>query len=67
MVMFVTEPMLTPALCASCARARFSSNRVVDLLGINGKIFVGQGHAIEKNAAAHVRVLVVEIRVTRTV
>jgi malate dehydrogenase len=30
-----------------------------DLLGINGKIFVGQGHAIEKNAAADVRVLVV--------
>ncbi len=30
-----------------------------DLLGINGKIFIGQGHAIEKNAAADVRVLVV--------
>jgi malate dehydrogenase len=30
-----------------------------DLLGINGKIFVGQGHAIEKNAATDVRVLVV--------
>ncbi len=30
-----------------------------DLLGINGKIFVGQGQAIEKNAAADVRVLVV--------
>ena len=30
-----------------------------DLLGINGKIFVGQGKAIEKNAAADVRVLVV--------
>ena len=30
-----------------------------DLLGINGKIFVGQGNAIEKNAAADVRVLVV--------
>jgi malate dehydrogenase len=30
-----------------------------DLLGINGKIFVGQGQAIERNAAADVRVLVV--------
>src|SRR5947209_2616657 len=30
-----------------------------DLLGINGKIFVGQGKAIEKNAAADVRILVV--------
>jgi malate dehydrogenase len=30
-----------------------------DLLGINGKIFVGQGKAIEKNAAPDVRVLVV--------
>src|SRR2546426_5828514 len=30
-----------------------------DLLGINGKIFVGQGKAIEKNAAGDVRVLVV--------
>jgi malate dehydrogenase len=30
-----------------------------ELLGINGKIFVGQGQAIEKNAAADVRVLVV--------
>jgi malate dehydrogenase len=30
-----------------------------DLLGINGKIFVGQGSAIEKNAAADVRVLVI--------
>lgn len=30
-----------------------------DLLGINGKIFVGQGKAIEKNAAKDVRVLVV--------
>jgi malate dehydrogenase len=30
-----------------------------DLLGINGKIFVGQGKAIEKNAAADVRVFVV--------
>lgn len=29
------------------------------LLGINGKIFVGQGKAIEKNAASDVRVLVV--------
>ena len=29
MVMFVTERMLTPAFCASCARARFSSNRVM--------------------------------------
>ncbi|HEY6070618.1 MAG TPA: malate dehydrogenase, partial [Chthoniobacterales bacterium] len=30
-----------------------------DLLGINGKIFVGQGKAIQKNANADVRVLVV--------
>src|SRR5215212_9501663 len=30
-----------------------------DLLGINGKIFTGQGQAIEKNAASDVRVLVV--------
>src|SRR5689334_250096 len=30
-----------------------------DLLGINGKIFVGQGKAIERNASANVRVLVV--------
>ena len=30
-----------------------------DLLGINGKIFIGQGRAIEKNAAPDVRVLVV--------
>src|SRR5437762_10863987 len=30
-----------------------------DLLGINGKIFIGQGRAIEKNAAADVRILVV--------
>lgn len=30
-----------------------------DLLGINGKIFIGQGKAIEKNAARNVRVLVV--------
>jgi malate dehydrogenase len=30
-----------------------------ELLGINGKIFTGQGHAIAKNAAADVRVLVV--------
>src|SRR3954465_6219260 len=30
-----------------------------DLLGINGKIFIGQGQAIEKNAAPNVRVLVV--------
>jgi len=30
-----------------------------DLLGINGKIFVEQGHAIEKNAAGDVRILVV--------
>jgi malate dehydrogenase len=30
-----------------------------DLLGINGKIFVGQGQAIERNAASDVRVLVV--------
>ena len=30
-----------------------------DLLGINGKIFVGQGQAIQKNAARDVRTLVV--------
>src|SRR5271169_119984 len=30
-----------------------------DLLGINGKIFVGQGRAIEKNAASDVRILVI--------
>ncbi len=30
-----------------------------DLLGINGKIFIGQGQALEKNAAADVRILVV--------
>src|SRR6266513_1542807 len=30
-----------------------------DLLGINGKIFIGQGQAIEKNATSDVRVLVV--------
>src|ERR671923_2213963 len=30
-----------------------------DLLGINGRIFVGQGHAIQKNAANDVRILVV--------
>ena len=30
-----------------------------DLLGINGRIFIGQGRAIEKNAAADVRVLVI--------
>lgn len=30
-----------------------------DLLGINGKIFVGQGQAIQRNAAADARVLVV--------
>src|SRR3954471_5574180 len=30
-----------------------------DLLGINGKIFIGQGQAIEKNANANVRILVV--------
>src|SRR3954463_8267611 len=30
-----------------------------DLLGINGKIFIGQGKAIQKNAAKDVRVLVV--------
>jgi malate dehydrogenase len=30
-----------------------------DLLGINGKIFIGQGKAIEKNASSDVRVLVV--------
>ncbi|MDQ2866832.1 MAG: malate dehydrogenase [Verrucomicrobiota bacterium] len=30
-----------------------------DLLGINGKIFIGQGQAIEQNASSNVRVLVV--------
>src|SRR5207249_373289 len=30
-----------------------------DLLGINGKIFIGQGQAIERNAAADVRILVI--------
>src|SRR6266480_6357278 len=30
-----------------------------DLLGINGKIFIGQGKSIEKNAASDVRVLVI--------
>ena len=30
-----------------------------ELLGINGKIFIGQGRAIQKNAASDVRVLVV--------
>src|SRR5215210_339048 len=30
-----------------------------DLLGINGKIFIGQGQAIEKNAAGDVRILVI--------
>src|SRR4051794_7439470 len=30
-----------------------------DLLGINGKIFIGQGRAIEKNGGKDVRVLVV--------
>jgi malate dehydrogenase len=30
-----------------------------DLLGINGKIFVGQGRALQKGAASNVRVLVV--------
>jgi malate dehydrogenase len=30
-----------------------------DLLGINGKIFVGQGQALQKNAASDVRILVV--------
>src|SRR5579871_2496235 len=30
-----------------------------DLLGINGRIFIGQGQAIQKNAASDVRILVV--------
>ena len=30
-----------------------------DLLGINGKIFIGQGNAIEKNASPDVRILVI--------
>ena len=43
MVMFVTELMLTPALRASCARARFSSNRVMAnqrSLGISFALFI---------------------------
>src|SRR6266513_4194634 len=31
-----------------------------DLLGINGKIFIGQGQAIERNASADVRNLVID-------
>src|SRR5207237_7046382 len=30
-----------------------------DLLGINGRIFIGQGQALQKNAASDVRILVV--------
>src|SRR5262249_35761403 len=30
-----------------------------DLLGINGKIFIGQGQALQKNAASNARILVV--------
>jgi malate dehydrogenase len=30
-----------------------------DLLGINGKIFIGQGQAIEKNASSDIRILVI--------
>ncbi|MSU20343.1 MAG: malate dehydrogenase [Pedosphaera sp.] len=30
-----------------------------DLLGINGKIFIGQGQAIQKNAASDVRILII--------
>jgi malate dehydrogenase len=30
-----------------------------DLLGINGKIFIGQGQALQKNASADVRILVI--------
>src|SRR6266704_2512247 len=30
-----------------------------DLLGINGKIFIGQGQALQKNAAPDLRILVV--------
>src|SRR5439155_9217468 len=30
-----------------------------DLLGINGKIFIGQGQALQKNAASDVRILVI--------
>src|SRR5204862_8367665 len=30
-----------------------------DLLGINGKLFIGEGQAIQKNAAKDVRILVV--------
>src|SRR5436190_9505964 len=30
-----------------------------DLLGINGKIFIGQGQALERNASADVRILVI--------
>src|SRR5256714_14703792 len=30
-----------------------------DLLGINGKIFIGQGQALQKNAAPNVRIMVI--------
>src|SRR5712664_2674198 len=30
-----------------------------DLLGINGKIFIGQGQALQKNAAKDIRILVI--------
>ena len=37
-----------------------------DLLGINGKIFTGQGQAINNNAASDVRVLVLAIHAIQT-
>ena len=37
-----------------------------DLLGINGKIFVAQGSAIQDHAASDIRTLVVVIPATRT-
>ena len=37
----------------------YGSSCINHLLGINGKIFIGQGQAIERNAAKDVRILVV--------
>ena len=45
-----------------CSSARPRASKGMerkDLLGINGKIFVGQGKALAKNAASDVRILVV--------
>src|SRR3954468_13124003 len=44
-------------LVCSCPRKAGMERK--DLLGINGKIFTGQGQAIAKNAAPDVRVLVI--------